>query len=79
MIQIYKSGAIGAGVARWNAAIPELVEAALRSGDGVLTEDGALCVRTGKFTGRSPADKFTVHRPESAASHERRRREAATS
>src|SRR4051794_18138919 len=52
---------------RWNGAIPELVEAALRGGGGVLTEDGALCVRTGKFTGRSPADKFPVHRRESAA------------
>jgi phosphoenolpyruvate carboxykinase (ATP) len=59
-------GGLG-GRIRWNAAIPELVEAALRSGEGVLTEDGALCVRTGKFTGRSPADKFTVRRPESAA------------
>jgi phosphoenolpyruvate carboxykinase (ATP) len=52
---------------RWNLLIPELVEAALQGGEGLLTEDGALCVRTGKFTGRSPADKFTVRRPESEA------------
>jgi phosphoenolpyruvate carboxykinase (ATP) len=52
---------------RWNPSIPELVEAAIRTGEGVLTEAGALCVRTGKFTGRSPADKFTVRRPESEA------------
>jgi phosphoenolpyruvate carboxykinase (ATP) len=47
---------------RWNLTIPELVETAVRNAEGVLTEDGALRVMTGSFTGRSPADKFTVRR-----------------
>lgn len=49
----------GADVLR-NLSVPELVEEAVRNGEGVLTKDGALSVSTGKFTGRSPKDKFVV-------------------
>jgi len=38
----------------------ELVQDSLRLGDGVLNDTGALIVKTGEFTGRSPKDKFTV-------------------
>lgn len=38
----------------------ELIQDALRIGDGVLTDTGALAIQTGEFTGRSPKDKFTV-------------------
>ena len=37
-----------------NLSSEELVEASLKRDQGVLAESGALCIRTGKFTGRSP-------------------------
>lgn len=38
----------------------ELTEQTLARGEGTLSEKGALVISTGKFTGRSPKDKFTV-------------------
>ncbi|HEY3132818.1 MAG TPA: phosphoenolpyruvate carboxykinase (ATP) [Acidobacteriota bacterium] len=43
-----------------NLSVPRLVEESLRLGQGGLSERGALCVLTGKYTGRSPKDKFIV-------------------
>lgn len=37
-----------------------LVEATIRKGQGKLSSSGALVINTGKFTGRSPKDKFIV-------------------
>src|SRR5690606_30339837 len=45
---------------RWNLGTPQLVEQALTRGEGVLAKDGPLVVETGKHTGRSAKDKFTV-------------------
>jgi phosphoenolpyruvate carboxykinase (ATP) len=46
--------------AYWNLTPAELVEETLLSGQGTLTDTGALAVDTGEFTGRSPKDRFVV-------------------
>jgi phosphoenolpyruvate carboxykinase (ATP) len=51
---------LNVGIAHWNLSPEELTKKTLELGQGVLNDTGALCVSTGKFTGRSPKDKFTV-------------------
>lgn len=43
-----------------NLSSAELIEKALSKNEGALTDRGALAVTTGKYTGRSPEDKFFV-------------------
>ncbi|MGE0567318.1 MAG: phosphoenolpyruvate carboxykinase (ATP) [Bacteroidia bacterium] len=43
-----------------NLSVKELVDDTLRKKQGVLTSTGAIACDTGKFTGRSPKDKYIV-------------------
>lgn len=51
------------GEVHYNLSAPQLVEHSLRRKEGVLTSTGALSTLTGKYTGRSPKDKFIVDEP----------------
>src|SRR5579859_2779333 len=53
------------GSVHWNPTTALLYTHALLRGDGRLAEGGPLVVDTGKFTGRSPKDKFLVDEPSS--------------
>ncbi|HEY3413262.1 MAG TPA: phosphoenolpyruvate carboxykinase (ATP) [Armatimonadota bacterium] len=46
-----------------NLSPAELVEEAVKRGQGILAANGAISVDTGEHTGRSPRDKYVVRRP----------------
>ncbi len=41
-------------------SVPQLVEKSISRGEAQLTSDGAVTAQTGKYTGRSPKDKYIV-------------------
>lgn len=43
-----------------NLPIASLIELAIERNEGILSNSGALAVKTGKFTGRSPDDRYIV-------------------
>ncbi|PTM57576.1 phosphoenolpyruvate carboxykinase (ATP) [Desmospora activa] len=53
------------GLIHSNLSTSQLVEQALRRGEGTLTSTGAFLATTGKYTGRSPKDKYLVDEPSS--------------
>ncbi|MDG1657449.1 MAG: phosphoenolpyruvate carboxykinase (ATP), partial [Crocinitomicaceae bacterium] len=44
----------------WNLTPSELIEDTILTGQGMLTDTGAIAIETGEFTGRSPKDRFVV-------------------
>lgn len=52
--------------AYWSLTTPALVEHIARREEGLISEHGAIVVRTGAHTGRAPKDKFVVRAGESA-------------
>jgi phosphoenolpyruvate carboxykinase (ATP) len=53
-------GLEGVACAHWNLPPSKLILQTLLRGEGVLADSGALSIKTGKFTGRSPKDRFIV-------------------
>ncbi|WP_138429517.1 phosphoenolpyruvate carboxykinase (ATP) [Fodinibius saliphilus] len=47
----------------WNLTPPELYEEAIKNGEATLTDDYAIRILTGEYTGRSPKDKYVVDQP----------------
>lgn len=43
-----------------NLSVPSLVEIIIKKNEGSVSSTGALSIRTGRFTGRSPDDKYIV-------------------
>jgi phosphoenolpyruvate carboxykinase (ATP) len=52
--------ALANGNVHWNLTPAQLIERAIKAGEGKLCANGAFAADTGKFTGRSPKDKFIV-------------------
>ena len=44
----------------WNLSPNQLIKETLMKNQGTLTSNGTLTIKTGKFTGRSPKDRFIV-------------------
>ncbi|MCZ6583725.1 MAG: phosphoenolpyruvate carboxykinase (ATP) [Thaumarchaeota archaeon] len=44
-----------------NLSVTNLVEIAIQKNEGIVTSTGSLSVKTGKYTGRSPDDRYIVY------------------
>ena len=57
-VQIGLNELLNGSNAHVQLSVPQLVEKVLIREEGSLTSTGAVSVSTGKYTGRSPKDKF---------------------
>jgi len=62
-MRLEHQGISGLGRVYYNQIEPTLVTAAVQRGEGKLGLGGAFLCETGRFTGRSPKDKFVVRSP----------------
>ena len=44
-----------------NLSVENLVEISVNNNEGILTSTNSLSVKTGKYTGRSPNDRFIIY------------------
>ena len=44
-----------------NLPVEKLVEQSIETNEGMLTSTGSLSVKTGKYTGRSPQDRYIIY------------------
>ena len=59
MTQLKEQG-ITTSIVHRNLPVKSLVDIVLEKNEGILTSNGSLSVRTGKYTGRSPDDRYIV-------------------
>ena len=64
--QLDSLGLGGTGEIHRNLAPAALVARSLARAEGILADNGALVVKTGEPSGRSPSDRFIVDEPEAA-------------
>lgn len=64
-IGLTKQGLDPKGQVHWNYVAPELIQSAVRRGEGEFADMGAFVAVTKPHTGRSPNDKFVVKEPSS--------------
>ena len=56
-----KSFGISPSKVHRNLTVDQMVELAVKREEGVINSTGSLSVNTGKYTGRSPDDRFIVY------------------
>ena len=52
---------INPSVVHRNLPVKDLVEIAIKKNEGIVTSTGSFSVKTGKYTGRSPDDRYIVY------------------
>lgn len=60
LIAIPETLSIKPGTTHYQESPEQLITDTIKRGQGVLNDTGALVIKTGKFTGRSPKDRFIV-------------------